>query len=152
MDDEKLAQQLLGEFDKSIEKSNDDDEIEKNNNDELNRNPSGLFMLLFAWIEGLRTGSRLVWVPSEECVYYSNAISKKHNAIACTCYVKGCRERIFIMDDGTASREIRTPNHNHGSLYNVYKERTLYTYMKERCRTAPASAMIYDIYKEAVKL
>lgn len=152
MNDEQLAQQLLSEFDKSIENSRENVEIEDNDDDESNRDPSGLFILIYVWIEGLRSGSRLAWIPSEECVYYSNAISKKHNAVAYTCHQKGCHERIFIRDDGTALREKRTANHNHGSHYNVYKERMLYKFMKERCQTAPASAMIYDIYQEAVKL
>lgn len=152
MDNEELTKQLLNEFDNSIENLKDDDEIENNNDDETNCNASGLFILIFAWIEGLRTGSRLVWIPSEEAIYYSNAINKKHNAIACTCYIKGCNARILILNDGTAASETRTANHNHGSLYNIYKERFLYTYMKERCRSAPASALIRDIYNEAVLL
>lgn len=157
MDNDELAKQLLEEFDKSIEsiindnKSNDN-ESKDNNDDELNNNHNGQISLAFTWIEGLRTGSRLVWIPSEESIYYSNAISKKQNAIACTCFVKDCKKRILILNDGTAVRETHSVDHNHGSLYNVYKERILYANMKERCRTAPASAVIRDIYNEAVVL
>lgn len=106
----------------------------------------------FTWIEGLRKGSRLVWVPSEDNLYLSKAMSSKYDALACTCYMKGCKERIFIMNDGTVGRATRTSNHNHASLYNVYKELFLFNWMKERCRTAPASALIRDIYNEAVLL
>lgn len=156
MNNEDLAKQLLNEFDnQSIENPTYNDERDDNNDessqdDELNSN--GPKTLDFAWIEGLRTGSRLVWVPSEESIYYANAISKKNKAIACTCFEKNCKERIFILDDGTATKESNVSNHSHGSLYNVYKERYLYTYLKERCRTAPATAVIRDIYKEAVAL
>lgn len=146
MDDEELTVQLLSEFNKSIDST---DEFAENNDNEC-LNQYGRIIVDFEWIEGLRSGSRLVWVPKEECIYYSNAISKKHNAIACTCYDSSCKERIMILEDGTATRLTNTINHTHGSLYNVYKERTLYTFMKERCRTAPASALIRDIYNEAV--
>lgn len=171
MNNEDLTQQLLSEFNTSVgnEMSNNDERIEnsndeqiensnaerlENSNDEpLSTNAAGLFMLTFTWVEGLRAGSRLVWIPDEECLYYTNAISKKYDAMACTCYVNGCTQRIFIMNDGTAGRASRTMNHNHESLYNTYKDRSLFTFMKERCRTAPASAMmIRDIYNEAVLL
>lgn len=154
MDHAELAEQLLSEFDKSIEHLNDereDNNDESAHNDEFNNNNEPK-SLNFAWIEGLRTGSRLVWVPNEENVYYANAISKKRNGIACTCYEKNCKKRILITDDGTVVVETNEINHTHGSLYNIYKERYLYTYMKERCRTAPASAEIRDIYNEAVVL
>lgn len=150
MDDEELASQLLNEFEKSDEieylPPNDD---EKNDDAQKNCDPIGLLMLIFTWIEGLRKGSRLVWVPSEECLFYANAAADKVNEIACTCFVKGCRERIFIKDDGSGKRK-KPPNHNHGSLYNVYKERFLFTFMKERVRTAPASAENRDVFDEAV--
>lgn len=86
MNNEDLAKQLLNEFDnQSIENPTYNDERDENNdessqNDELNSN--GPKTLNFEWIEGLRTGSRLVWVPSEESIYYANAISKKKQ---CNC-------------------------------------------------------------------
>lgn len=132
MDNEELTKQLSNEFIKSIENVIYDDESDKNNYVELNTNRNGPISLDFAWIEGLRTGFRLVWDPSEESIYYSNAISKKHNAIACTCYVKDCKERILIMNDGTAAKGTNTVHHTHGSLYNVYKERYLYIHIYER--------------------
>lgn len=153
MDDEELTKQLLNEFNNSIENRIEnviyDDERDENSDYELNRQ-NGPISLNFEWIEGLRTGSRLVWVPSEDGLYYSNAINKKNSAIACTCFIKHCKERILILDDGTATRENLSTNHTHGSLYHVFKERFLFAFMKERCRTAPASALIRDVYNEAV--
>lgn len=144
MGDEELASQLLNEFEKSDEieflPPNDD---EKNDDAQKNCDPSGLLMLIFTWIEGLRKGSRLV------CLFYANVAADEENEIACTCYVKNCKERIFIKDDGSGKRK-KPPNHNHGSLYNVYKERFLFTFMKERVRTAPASAVNRDVFDEAV--
>lgn len=157
MNNEELTQQLLNEFNKSIENKDDERSINNNNDDESvssdEPNVNGQSSFGFTWIEGLRTGSRLVWVPSEECIYYSNAVSIKHsNAIACTCYIDNCTERILISENGTAKKNIHSKGHNHGSLYVIYKERFLYTFMKERCRQAPASATIRDIYNEAVVL
>lgn len=169
MNNEDLTQQLLSEFTSFVENNdeeyykddkqnesgsnnNNDDRTERNNDEPLSTNPSGLFMLIFTWIEGLEAGSRLVWVPDEEFLYYTNTISKKYDAIACTCFVQGCTQRIFLMNDGTAGRESPIADHKHESLYKTYKERSLFTFMKERCRTAPVSAMIRDIYNEAVLL
>lgn len=152
MNNEELTQQLLSEFNRSI--GNQD-----NNSDEYfldvesNGTNDGRITYRYTWIEGLREGSRLVWVPTEECIYYSNAVSKKHdNAIACTCFVDECTERIYILNDGTAVKDRNSSSHTHCSLYNFYKERYLYTFMKQRCRTAPTSALIRDIYNEAVAL
>lgn len=158
MDNDDLAQQLLNEFNISTGGSkNDEDESGENyarldNNQNYVNNGIRFNKFNFSWIEGLRTGSRLVWVPEEENIYYSNAINTKFNAIACTCYQNDCNARIFILDDGTAAKETNESSHTHGSLYQVYKERYLYTWMKERCRKAPASALIRDIYNEAVLL
>lgn len=157
MDNDDLIDQLLNEFnDHQLDEeqiNSDENNIfldnEINNNLELNLNKHGLIALQFDWFEGLRTGSRLVWVPNEECIYYSNA--KRKNGTAYTCFHEECKARILIMDDGTAGKEIKSPEHYpHGSLYEVYKERCLFTWMKERCRTAPASVIIRNIYDEAV--
>lgn len=149
MDNDELTQQLLREFNKS---DDDENHINNNNDDETNSHVSDR-TLVFSWIEGLRAGSRLVWVPAENCIYYSNAVSKKHNnAIACTCFVDDCTERIYILENGTATKNMYSNGHCHGSLYNLYKERFLFSFMKDRCRNAPASATIRDIYNEAVAL
>lgn len=122
MDDEELTNELLNEFDTPAETEDLPNEPSENeNNDDVRINicnATGFFLLMFTWIEGLRKGSRLIWVPNEECIFYSNAINQKDGAIACTCYIKGCKERIFIRNDGSAIRKT-TPNHNHGSLYTV---------------------------------
>lgn len=154
MNNEELTLHLLSEFNRSIG-NNDDDDDEGVTNDESNGafDINGRITFRYIWIEGLREGSRLVWVPTEECIYYSNAVSKKHDsAIACTCFVDDCTERIYILNDGTAIKDTNSSSHTHGTLYNFYKERCLYTFMKQRCRTAPASALIRDVYNEAVAL
>lgn len=77
-------------------------------------------------------------------------MNKKFNAIACTCFENDCNVRIVLINDDTASKVTNAETHTHGSLYHVYKERELFVWMKETCRTAPASATIRDIYNEAV--
>lgn len=152
MDNFELTKQLLCEFSNSIEKICDD-ERDSNHNENQNTSQNTTHITLdFVWIEGLRTGSRLVWVPSDESIYYSNAISKQYNGIACTCFEQKCNARIYIMNDGTASKQFGSPKHNHGSLYHIYKERVLYSNMKARCQTALPSTSIRDIYNEAVVL
>lgn len=159
MDNDELTRQLLNEFNEhelSEEQINNDEnhvflDNEINNNLRHILNERGLIEVEFIWFEGLRTGSRLVWVPKEECVYYYNTTSRKFDALAFTCFDERCKARILIMNDGTAGKEISSPDHYpHGSLYALYKERCLYTWMKERCRTAPASVIIRNIYDEAV--
>lgn len=153
MDNEDLAQQLLDEYNKSIEEleNNDDDGSGENETARLdiNHNSNGR-RYIYSWIEGLRTDSRLVWVPEEENLYYTNAINKKSNTIACTCFEDDCNARIVLINDDTASKVPNAGIHTHGSLYHVYKERKLFAWMKETCRTAPASATIRDIYNQAV--
>lgn len=160
MDNDELTQQLLSEF--NVQELSQDqisnDENGAISNEELNNNQNrfelnqhGLIATEFIYFEGLRTGSRLVWVASEQCIYVYNTASKKFQGLSYTCFDERCKSRILIMNDGTAGKEIKTPNHfPHGPLYEVYKERCLYTWMKERCRTAPASAQIRNIYDEAV--
>lgn len=159
MDNIQLAQQLLSEYnheqlenDCDINNSTKHDERSNNNeSDVYTLNERGLISVNFIWFEGLRSGSRLVWVPDEECIYYSNAINKKFNASAFTCFDARCKARILIFGDDTAGKELNTPNHYlHGSHYKTYKERCLFVWMKERCRTAPASALIRNIFDEAV--
>lgn len=99
----------------------------------------------------IREGSKLIWVASEECLYYTNAVNARLNAIACTCYEDDCRARILNKNDNTAVREFRSmPHISHGSMYNKYKKTCLFVFMKKRCLSAPASATTKDIYDEAV--
>lgn len=157
MENDDLVKQLLEEFNESIGELRYEDESENidaqlDDNQNTVRKGNKLISYDFQWIEGLRAGSRLVWVPREENIYYSNTINIKRDAISCTCYENSCTARILILSDGTAAKESNSQNHTHGSLYQVYKERYLFSWMKERCRTAPASALIRDIYNEAVML
>lgn len=68
MNNDELTKQLLDEFNKSIESV-----IYENERSDVELNTEHNQHVDFVWIEGLRTGSRLVYVSSEENIYYSNA-------------------------------------------------------------------------------
>lgn len=146
MDNEELTQKLLDEFsDYEIRNEQSSKSIGNENNN------SDYETIEYEFMEGKREGSKLIWVASEECLYYTNAVNVRLKAIACTCYAEECRARIFIKKDNTAIREFRSmPHTSHGSMYNKYKEMRLFVFMKERCASAPASATTKDIYDEAV--
>lgn len=145
MDNEQIIQDLLDEYNLI------DDEIEDEHADNNNANFLGILFMAFIWIEGLRAGSKLVWIPEQEYLYYVNG-KNKHGNVACTCIVKGCDARILLRDDGTAQTDSSQHKLHDSSLYPIYKERDLFKWMKDRCRSAPASATLRDIYEEAVKL
>lgn len=148
MDNEQIIQNLLSEYNLTGNEAEDAD-VDSEDVDH-NMNFLGIIFMTFIWIEGLRAGSKLIWIPDQECLYYVNGKSK--HGTACTCIVKGCDARIFLQQDGTAKSDLSVHKLHDSSLYPMYKERELFTWMKERCRTAPASATLRDIYEEAVKL
>lgn len=142
MDNEQVLQNLLEEYNLN------DDETEHTGNSSFNL--LGIVFMTFIWIEGLRAGFKLIWIADQECLYYING--KNKNGTACTCIVKGCDARIFLQDDGTAKADTAIHKLHGASLYSMYKERYLFKQMKDRCRSAPASATLRDIYEEAVQL
>lgn len=139
---EQIVQDLLNEYDLV--------DTESEHTDENNVNFLGVLFMAFVWIEGLRAGSKLVWIPEQEYLYYVNGPNKK--GTACTCVVKGCGARIFLCDDGTAKVDPLMHKLHDSSVYPMYKERELFKWMKDRCVSAPASATIRNIYDEAVVL
>lgn len=144
---EEIAQKLLDEY--NLADNLPEDVTEHANNS--NVNIFGIVFMAFIWIEGLREGSKLVWVPEQENLYYVNGQNK--NGTACTCIVKGCDARVFLNANGTAKADTASIHKSHeSSLYPLYKERHLFKWMKDRCRSAPASATLRDIYEEAVRL
>lgn len=145
MDDDQIAQNLLEEYNLVDNESEHTEHADENNFNFL-----GIAFMAFIWIEGLRAGSKLVWIPEQECLYYRNGQSK--HGTACTCVVSGCDARIFLRDDGTAEVNASMHKLHNTSLYPMYKERDLFKWMKDRCRSAPASATIRDIYDEAVAM
>lgn len=107
--------------------------------------------LQFQIIEGLRQGSKLLWVPHEQQLYYKNSFSNKTNITGYTCRVPDCPARVNVRADNTAYRD-PTIGHltSHGSQYSAYKQMVCEANMKQRAKTAPASVSSYAIYMEAV--
>lgn len=149
MDNEELTRRLLNEFADYEARNDQVTKSIENSNKSQNEYES----IEFEWIEGSRSDSKLIWVPSEHCLYYTNVFNARLNAVACTCYEKECRARILIKKDNTAIRQLSSmPHISHGSMYHTYKEKRLFVFMKERCLTVPASASTKSIYDEAVLL
>lgn len=147
MDNEELTQKLLDEF--SDYQVRNEQVLQSIENGE--KIQSDYETIEFEFIEGRRTGTQLIWVPSEQCLYYTNTMNVRLNAVSCTCHDDSCRARILIKNDNTAIREFSSmPHIQHGSMYNLYKEKRSFVYMKERCLTMPASAKLKDVYDEAV--
>lgn len=104
----------------------------------------------FMLIPGLRTGSTLIWVPSELNLYYKNSVSKKTGVEACKCYKPRCNVRFYIREDGTAFKKTNISHSSHSSMYKDYKLMYCFNKMKKRANTALASTSTYQIYMEAV--
>lgn len=148
-DNDELAQKLLGEY--NLIEDKDDEQTEQTVQKNNTIGAAGIIFMAFIWIEGLRAGSKLVWIPQEENLYYVNGQNK--NGTACTCIVKECDARVFLNDNGMAKSDHTSFQKSHeSSLYPMYLERHLFKWMKDRCRSAPASATLLDIYEEAVRL
>lgn len=145
MNNEDLGNLLLQEFDAH----HFDDEIENEN--ETSVSVTQLIFISFIWIEGMRSNSNLMWVPDEQNLYYRNYYNKKYDAWGYTCCCKECNARIFLKEDGTAFK-LPSMEHNypHESMYNEYYKRYCTKMMKDRCKTAPASTTIREIFDEAV--
>lgn len=75
----------------------------------------------------------------------------KRGRWAYTCQCKECNARIFLKEDDTAFK-LSGMEHNypHGRMYNEYKRRWCMTNMRDRCKTAPATTTIREIYNEQV--
>lgn len=164
MDNSKLEEMLLAEFNDYIEIVENDEtqsidsetqvqieshEAHEAKEDEI-QNQRRIPMRI-VWIEGRRPG-RLVWDEVDHNLYYRDGERKEFNAEALKCKTENCDARMYITKDGQAFRLRNSIAHTHGSMYSIYKETMLFNWMKKRCETAPASASNYNIYEEAVEL
>lgn len=107
--------------------------------------------LNFEWISARREGDRLGWDGVNHQLYYKDGFNIELNADAFTCTTDECYARLFLRD-GEAFKLASTPEHTHGPVYHVYKEIFLFNWMKNRCKTAPASASTLNIYEEALAM
>lgn len=139
MNDDDLREKLLAEFD-----NHSDDE------EESDTAHIGLIPLEFLFIKGLRSTSKLIWIPEEECLFYSNVRSERYDAIAYTCYQKKCTARVYLREDGSAFKTHNSIHSNHGSMYHIFKEMQCINTMKEKCNSASASVTIREIFNDAV--
>lgn len=141
MNNERLANRLLLEF---------EDQFQSDSEDDSNVNIENKLPVNVIRIRGFRSGSDIIWAPDERFLYYQNSFNKVSKETACTCYVKECDARIFIKEDKTAYKLLHTEHKDHGSMYEIFKHMKCFNQMKDRCLTAPASMSVRDIYNEVV--
>lgn len=78
MDEEELQKQLLSEF-QDYSRENED---EGKNESYKSSKAIGAFILIsFIWIQGVRSNSNLIYVPSEQHIYAANGENKTYDAI-----------------------------------------------------------------------
>lgn len=105
--------------------------------------------LLYSWTVGIRSNSELLWVMKEEALYVSNGKILGNDEEAYTCYIKNCKGRVYLKQNGIAFK-VAEHTVNHGSMYKLYVEMQCREQMREDCRNAGASKSIGDIYDDAV--
>lgn len=81
-------------------------EMESALEEEEEINTNTILNLQYEIVEGLRTGSLLLWATHEQQLYYRNSFSTKTQQTAYTCRFPNCRARVFVRNDGTAFRDI----------------------------------------------
>lgn len=140
-----LQNRLLAEFNDRFDSDN-----ENESNATIILNESNEQPVHIVRIKGFRSGSNLVWVPDEQCIFYQNVENKKLKEISCTCYVKECDARIVIKEDQTAYKLRKMKHKYHGSMYDTYKHMECFNLMKDKCHSAPASISVREIYNETV--
>lgn len=149
MNDEDLGNLLLEEFD--AHHSGNDDESRNESSSGTNARIAHIILIAVIWMEGLRSNSNVMWIPDEQNLYYRNCYNKKYEAWGYTCSWKKCNARVFAKEDGTVFKMSSTEHsYSHGSMYNKYKESIMTKMMKERCKTAPASTTVREIFNEGV--
>lgn len=116
-----------------------------------NESDSVHFNTNFEFVVGYRSGSNLLWVPSDNCFYKQNVYSKTYNGIAYRCYDNNCTARKVVTEDNILLT-ISESHIPHPEMYNMYKELHYLNLMKDMCRTEPLSVKVSDIYKQVSKM
>lgn len=150
MDEAELQKQLLSEF-KDYESEHEVDENSTNGNktETYENKFRALVLISFIWIQGLRSNSNLMYVPDEQQMYCANGENRSYDALRFRCYSTNCQCKVYLRKDGTAYSESHA-KHNHGKMYEKYKEMECVNSMKKLCLTAPASTTVREIYDQSV--
>lgn len=131
---------LMQELQENLRLSESDEEEKNEKKDEF-RNDD------FELVTGYRDGSKLLWVPSENCFYKQNSYSKTHDGMAYTCYDSECKARKVLINNGTELITLAAIHIPHISMQKMYKELYYLNLMKNMCRTEPHSVSVSQIYE-----
>lgn len=122
-----------------LSENKEDEENKESENGELRSDD-------FELVTGYRDGSKLLWVPSENCFYKQNTYSKTYDGMAYTCHDSECHARKVLTNDGKKLITIASMHIPHLSMKKMYKELHYLNLMKHMCRTEPHSISVSQIY------
>lgn len=134
-----LMKELQENLRLSENEENENKESEEEKNDEFQSED-------FELVTGYRDGSKLLWIPSENCFYKQNTYSKKYDGMAYTCYESECKARKVINNEKNLIT-IAATHIPHLSMQKMYKELHYLNLMKSMCQTAPHSDSNNDIFE-----
>lgn len=132
---------LIEELQENLRMSESEEEKENNGNEnDESRNK------YFEIVTGYKVGSKLVWVPSENCFYKQNTYSKTYDGMAYTCYDDECTARKVLPNNGTELITLASAHVPHLPMRKMYKERHYLNLMKDLCRTEPHTVSVSQIF------
>lgn len=135
-----LMKELQENLRLSDNKENEDEGNNENGKDDF-RNDN------FELVTGYRDGSKLLWVPSDNCFYKQNSYSKTHDGMAYTCYDSECKARKVLTNDDTTLITLASTHIPHLPMQKMYKELHYLNSMKNLCRTEPHSVSVAQIFE-----
>lgn len=130
-----FSSELLREMEDALLQSQQDNEVSNT--------------IIYTIICGLRNGSKVLWIPDENQLFYRNSHSSKTKLTQYSCRKNNCSVKVYVRPDGTAFKD-DIEMHTHGSQYMDYKFMRCENKMKETAKAAPASISPYEIYMDVV--
>lgn len=140
MSDDKDYMELLQELKENLR-------LNESKEENLNFESNVLRKIDFELVPGYRSGSNLLWIPSESCFYKQNTFSKTHDGMAYTCYDSECKARKVLTENGTELFTITMRHIPHLPMEKMYKELYYLNLMKHMSRTEPHSVSVSQIFE-----
>lgn len=137
--------ELMNELQENLRISEKEESDKKENEEKINDEEDD-----FELVTGYKSGSTLLWIPPENCLYKQNVYSKTHDGMAYTCYDAECTARKVLKSDANESSviTINSTHIPHLPMKKNYKELHYLNLMKSMCRTEPNSVTNEQIFKK----
>lgn len=87
--------------------------------------------VIYEFIAGYRSGSKLLYAIDEQNLYSFNTISKIGQSYL--CIEKGCNVRVYIVKDEKCIQQNRNCEHSHANKKKMYDELQCLNEIKEKC-------------------